>query len=93
LEKGRGPSAARRNDLEKIYGPIKDNQFYDYAKVRGQALKEALIKDAPRIKGMKEEQFAEYIERISRRINPMAARTVGLKRPSRSDLIQQGVEP
>ena len=79
LQKGRGPSTTRRNDVEKIYGAIEDPTFYKFVVLRGQVFKAALIRDYEKIKLMNPEEYESYLEKLSRRTNPAVAKQLNLK--------------
>jgi hypothetical protein len=81
MKMGRGPAPARRNDIEKIYGPVPDEQFYEFSKIRGQALKKAMSANAAKLMAMDQEEYGEWVENISRAENPKAAKAVGMVKP------------
>jgi hypothetical protein len=81
MKMGRGPAPARRNDIEKIYGPVPDQQFYEFSKIRGQALKKAMSANAAKLMAMDQEAYGEWVENISRAENPKAAKAVGMVKP------------
>lgn len=80
LSKGRGPSTLRKSDVEKSYGDLSDETFYQFTVSRGRRFKAALIRDAESIKAMDNDQYAAYLEKLSRSINPQVAKDLGLSR-------------
>lgn len=83
LEKGIAPTAVRRNELEKVYGTVTDDEFYRYQKERGQLIKAAMLAKADKLKAMDVERYRAAVNDITAAANPKAARAVGLKRSGR----------
>jgi macrodomain Ter protein organizer (MatP/YcbG family) len=80
LEQGRGPSAPRRSELERQYGPLSPEQLYQFAKIRGGIVKAAMNERFDKLRAMDSEQFGSALESITGTANIKAARAVGLRR-------------
>lgn len=79
LDKGQAPPTPVRKVVEKSYGALSDEQWYQFSLARGQRLKSMIAGSAARLSAMNGEDFNEALNQFALSATKAAGAAVGLR--------------
>ncbi len=83
-QKQQGPPTPVRSNIERIYGPLSDAQWYNFVKGTGQAVKMRIAMDAPELSFDPPADFAKKTATYAREAQQTQAEVMGLFKKERS---------
>jgi hypothetical protein len=80
VDKGVAPQPLRRSLIEEHYGPLTDEQFNQFAKTSGTALKTELIQNLPALQSMSSPDAKKFVAKAVQAADLQSASNLGLVR-------------